>query len=91
MEKQVNNMQQFVLAGKPVLMSQKHLKWFKKFMVGLLYIVLQCFFGTMCFQEGESRFVMSREAEGRQWQECTKTLLCVADTWGKIVGIPVDS
>ncbi len=58
-----NNVQQFVFAGEPVLMPQKHLKQFKKFMVSLLYIVLQYFIGTTHFKKGENRFIMSREVE----------------------------
>ncbi len=40
MEKQLNNMQRFIFAGKPVLIAKEYLELFRMFLVSLPYIML---------------------------------------------------
>ncbi len=69
MEKQLNNMQQFIFAGKPILMPQKHLKC-KKFMATLLYIML-VFHWYNAFSEGRE-LICDEQSSGRP----TTTRMC---------------
>ncbi len=73
MEKQLNNVQWFVFAGKPVLMPQKHLKWFKKFIASLLYIVLQGFVGRRTIVDLWWAEKWKTDNDKNVWKHCSRS------------------
>ncbi len=76
MEKTIEQRATIRFCWKAGFNATKTCEMIQKVMVSLLYIVLQCFIRARCFQKGESRFLISREAKDRRRQESTKNCSC---------------